>query len=66
MAADRAAIASGADVGDGLRKRPVNNGTPTPATPQPQDNKKQVAKKVRPCADEAEYLSRTIYEKLKT
>lgn len=58
MAADRAAVASGADVGDGLRKRPVNNGTPTPVTPQPQDNKKQVAKKVRSCPDERDCLSR--------
>lgn len=45
MAANKAAVASGADVGDGLRKRPVNNGTPAPATPQPEDNKK-AAKKV--------------------
>lgn len=47
MAADRAAVASGADVADGLRKRPVNNGTPTPPTSQPEDNKKKAAKKVR-------------------
>jgi dolichyl-phosphate-mannose-protein mannosyltransferase len=48
MAADKAALASGADLGDGLRKRqvasqaaPLSNATQT----QPEDNKK-LAKKV--------------------
>lgn len=48
MAGEKAAVASGADVGEGLRKRPVNNGTPAPVAPQPTDNKKQAAQKVRP------------------
>ncbi|KAH7320913.1 Dolichyl-phosphate-mannose-protein mannosyltransferase-domain-containing protein [Stachybotrys elegans] len=42
MSADKAAVASGADVGDGLRKRPVAASQPPLAAvvPQPEDNKK--------------------------
>lgn len=44
-AADKAAIASGADLGDGLRQRPVAGQTALkPPTPQPEDNKKLVKK----------------------
>jgi dolichyl-phosphate-mannose-protein mannosyltransferase len=47
MAADKAAVASGADLGDGLRKRPVAASQPAPAlVVQPEDNKKAL-KKVR-------------------
>lgn len=49
MAADKAAaVASGADVGDGLRQRPVaaSQATSQPQFAQPEDNKK-LAKKVR-------------------
>ncbi|KAL6920373.1 hypothetical protein FSST1_004399 [Fusarium sambucinum] len=44
-AADRAAVASGADLGDGLRQRPVAGQVNLqPPTPQPEDNKKLVKK----------------------
>jgi dolichyl-phosphate-mannose-protein mannosyltransferase len=44
-AADKAAIASGADLGDGLRQRPVaGQSNLQPPTPQPEDNKKLVKK----------------------
>jgi len=47
MAADRAAVASGADLGDGLRKRPVaaSQASLTPQGGQA-DDKKKLAKKV--------------------
>lgn len=57
MAADKAAVASGADLGDGLRKRPINNGSTVPTAIQPEDNKKQVAKKVRLSACAARGIS---------
>lgn len=45
MAAERAAATTGADLGDGLRKRPVPS-TQAPPTPQsqPEDNKKLLKK----------------------
>jgi hypothetical protein len=45
MAADKAAVASGADLGDGLRQRPVaGQANLQPPTSQPEDNKKLVKK----------------------
>ena len=46
MAAEKAAVASGADFGDGLRKRHGNNATQQDVVAQPEDKKKS-AKKVR-------------------
>jgi dolichyl-phosphate-mannose-protein mannosyltransferase len=42
-------VASGADVGDGVRRRPVAAGQSVPldAAPQAEDKKKKLAKKVR-------------------
>lgn len=46
MAADKAALASGADLGDGLRKRQVaSQAVPSANATQPED-KKKLAKKV--------------------
>ncbi|KAG5976437.1 hypothetical protein E4U56_001961 [Claviceps arundinis] len=45
MAANKATNASGADLSNGLRQRPVANTKPaSPATPQPEDNKKALKK----------------------
>ncbi|KFA80464.1 hypothetical protein S40288_02089 [Stachybotrys chartarum IBT 40288] len=46
MSADAAAVASGANVGDGLRRRPVapSQGAPGVVQAQPEDNKKLVKK----------------------
>ena len=46
--AEKAAAATGADLGDGLRKRPVpsSQALPTPQINLPEDDKKKLAKKV--------------------
>lgn len=62
MAADKAAVASGADLGDGLRQRPVaGQATSTPPTPQPEDNKKLVKKVPRLAADELHFNDADYY-----
>lgn len=47
MASSKPVVASGADVGDGVRRRPIAAGQSVPVTAKPEvDNKKQIAKKV--------------------
>lgn len=51
MAAEKTVIASGADVGDGVRRRAAPQGQSVPVTAAPEtDDKKKYAKKViGPC-----------------
>jgi dolichyl-phosphate-mannose-protein mannosyltransferase len=44
MASNKAAVASGADHGDGLRKRPVPSSQTAPRLVEPEDNKKSLPK----------------------
>lgn len=44
MATDKAALASGADLGDGIRRRPVAPQATIPGTPAPVEDRKKLAK----------------------